>query len=180
MYLCDLPPEIFQHVIYYLVSSCGIRSSWVLCATCKTFARDIRHEILNNLPLRSLVDADTARMIDNSIGMLLMSKLTKPLDAETPLLDKIRQMYTFIKEALRPGRVEAQELLMKLCGAIGTCIGKTPMFIILGQPTRHYLGDPTSSIAYLSSPLNLYQKIIALIAVGDRDMLRTLLPQLLR
>ena len=121
-----------------------------------------------------------ARIVEPNLDILLFNRLKKPLDAEMPLLDKLREMHNFLVQAVRPeSRSDGQELLAKLCRAVSIYIGQMSLFLYLSRVQPRYY-DRTKPMAYLRAPLDLQQKIVAAMAIGDHDLVRNLLPENLK
>ena len=133
--------------------------------------------------METLCELDVARIVEPNLDILLFNRLKNKLDATPPFLDKLREMYNFLVQAVKPiTRLDGQTLLMKLCRAVSICIGKLRLFMVLGRVSQSYFDNRASAMGvdYLKAPLDLQQKIIAAIAVDDHDLLRNLLPESLR
>lgn len=44
--LLDLPPELWQQVVHYLVLEAGVNKAWGSRGVCRTFKRDITDDVV--------------------------------------------------------------------------------------------------------------------------------------
>ncbi|KAF2115900.1 ankyrin repeat-containing domain protein [Lophiotrema nucula] len=122
MELLDFPPEMFQRIVHEFVSEVGVDKAWKLREVCKTFAGEIRHDIVANQPLTAFQRRPSSyRSTENKLatcvaGDILLHRTKKLLDVN-PLLPNLIQ--DTVKALLRYGNHGEEPLeqsyLKELC-----------------------------------------------------------------
>ncbi|KAI8941141.1 hypothetical protein NX059_002378 [Plenodomus lindquistii] len=188
MYLLDTPPEIFQHIIHDLVTVIGCCKAWKLRTVCRTFAVEIRHDILANRSIADLESPGIATVVDQNLGILLSNRSLKPLDADTALLDKIETLGQYLLKELEMCLEASQEALTLFRQNFASLLGQRrvlrllrpapsePLHTMERYSERHCAAlSKKSDNETLKQPMTLSEKLCAAISVGSHGLVHQLL-----
>ncbi|KAF2875589.1 hypothetical protein BDV95DRAFT_603005 [Massariosphaeria phaeospora] len=181
MLLLDFPPEIFQRIIHEFVSSTGVAEAWKARRVCRTFANEVRQDVLafqrttaftNQLPhTQSSIIA--RRILASNLRIYLANRSKNILDANDFLLVKLKNFAGYLSQQCGPEtkttRQESQKLVYKL---FKKRWDKQGMIRILHREDRTYTRS--------TRDLSVWDKLAVAIAIDEVNLVRALLLQIQR
>jgi hypothetical protein len=119
--LLDLPPELWQHVVHYLVLETGMKEVWRLRGVGRTFKRDITDNIVTKQPPEAFWSATT--IWKSIIGQYFFYRAnnTKVKDITTELPSAFNKMADYLVAKLKLNTGRCKESLETPCkGVVNT------------------------------------------------------------
>ncbi|KAF2115906.1 hypothetical protein BDV96DRAFT_60916 [Lophiotrema nucula] len=119
MELLDLPPELFQHVMHQLVSVVGVRAAWRLRPVCRTFAAEIRQDVVANQPLHVFHHYRANVLFDKVAATVLFNRIVKPLDVDPTIPNKIKDTVEALLQHVSDNTASVRDQYTEaLCGVV--------------------------------------------------------------
>ncbi|KAF1960764.1 hypothetical protein CC80DRAFT_544159 [Byssothecium circinans] len=180
--LLSLPIEIFQQITHNLVSEVGITTAWKLRLTCRTFAAEIKHDIVARQPLSaflrrpiydgyirtSWIYTPPKPLFDQLVWMLLCRCTRVATKGVHPLIPtKINLILDWLAEELGTNKEHGlDEYRERICKATAEHLSAFSVIKILVG--RHYLSMMTPG-------LDDCDKLAATAIIGNTNLFKATL-----
>ncbi|KAF2635780.1 ankyrin [Massarina eburnea CBS 473.64] len=116
MELLHFPPEIFQNIVHELVCSVGVDKAWKMRGVCRTFAAEIRYDIVTNQTKDSFRGS---KVLDNVFDAYLQARMKIPLDINPQFVKFLHDIVDYLSAEKPPSAPDDRDAItLQLCSGI--------------------------------------------------------------
>jgi len=112
MSLLDHPTESFKQIVHDLVSSAGVAETWPLRSVCRTFAVEIKSDVLSRRTREVFCNRSDKNVLRHCLATYLLNRLEQPFGANPNFLAKGTAIVDWLAQTLT---LPPQTCAEKLC-----------------------------------------------------------------